>query len=161
MSQVLSFTPKATKQTRWPVLILCCKLLQRVVPQCQFQICYCLFIPSPFWTTIVRQAFVNRLCVLAGHWNQTLWFPVMHQSLRSNRNRSNHHSWPRVSSLCCVICNGLTLKPRLAGTMTTIMFTRAVWHLYTAVDLSVAYALVVADCVLSAMIWGQMPALSL
>lgn len=24
MSQVLSYTPKAIKQTRWPVLILCC-----------------------------------------------------------------------------------------------------------------------------------------
>lgn len=33
--------------------------------------------------------------------------------------------------------------------------------LYTALDLSIAYALVVADCVLSVVIWGQMPALSL
>lgn len=33
--------------------------------------------------------------------------------------------------------------------------------LYTAVDLSAAYALAVVDCVLSVMIWGQMPALSL
>lgn len=32
--------------------------------------------------------------------------------------------------------------------------------LHTAVDLSIAYALVVADCVLSVTIWGQMPALS-
>lgn len=32
---------------------------------------------------------------------------------------------------------------------------------YTAVDMSIAYALAVADFVLSVMIWGQMPALSL
>lgn len=126
MSQVLSFTLKATKLTRWPVLIVCCKLLQRIVAQCQIKICYC---PSPFCTSIVIQAFVNHLCVLAGHWNQTLWFRVIHQSLISNRNRSNHHSSLCVSSLCSVICNDLTLKPCLVGTMTTIKFTRAVQHL--------------------------------
>lgn len=42
---------------------LCCKLLQRTAARCQFKICYCLFIPSPFCTSSVRQAFVNHLCV--------------------------------------------------------------------------------------------------
>lgn len=144
MSQVLSFTPKATKLTRWPVLSLCCKLLQRTDVQCQFKTCYCLFIHSPFCTSRVRQAFVNHMCVLAGHWNQTLWFPVTHRSLWSIRNRLNHDSWLR---LCSVICNGLTLKPCLAGTMTTIKSNQGIcvaFALYTAVDLSVAYAPVVA-----------------
>lgn len=54
------------------------------------------------------------------------------------------------SSLCSVICNGLTLKPCLAGMMATIKFNQssAAFALYTAVDLSVAYALAVVDCVL-------------
>lgn len=145
MSQVLSCTSKATKLTRWPVLSLCCKLLQTTVAQCQFQTCYCLFIPSPFCASIVRQAFVNHMCVLAG--NQTLWFPVTHQSLRRNRNRSNHHLWLRGCCLCSVICRGLTLKPCLAATATTIKFNQGscvAFALYTAVDLSVAYAPVAA-----------------
>lgn len=37
----------------------------------------------------------------------------------------------------------------------------AAFAFYTAEDLSVAYALVVADCVLLGIVWGQMPALSL
>ena len=68
-----------------------------------------------------------------------------------------------AASLCSVICDGLTPKLCLAGTMTTVTFNQSsvAFALYTVADLPVAYALTVADCVLSVMIWGQMPALSL
>lgn len=43
---------------------LCSKLLQKTVAQCQFQICYCLFIASLLWTSKIKQAFVNHSGVL-------------------------------------------------------------------------------------------------
>lgn len=64
-----------------------------------------------------------------------------------HRNRWNHHSWLRGCCLCSVICRGLTLKPCLASTVTTIKFnqgTCVAFALYTAVDLSIAYAPVAA-----------------
>lgn len=48
----------------------------------------------------------------------------------------------------------------LTITTVKVSWSSVAFTLYTVVDLFVAYALV-ADCVLSVQIWGQMPALSL
>lgn len=158
MSQVLSFTPKTKKLIEWPVLILCCKLLQKTVAQCHFKISYCLLVPFLFCTSY-NQTGICETFVLAGHRNPTLRFPLRHQHLsETGLIIRRKRDW----SLCSLIYNGLTPKALLSRNDDDhFRFTRTAFALYTAVGRSVAYDLVVADCVLCVMIWGQMPALSL
>lgn len=113
MSQVLSFTPKATKQTRWPALSLCCKLLPRTVAQRQIKICYCLFIPVPFCKSLVRQALVKHFCVC---WLGTEIKPFGSQGRTglSEATGTGRIITRGCVSLCSVICNGLALGALLS-----------------------------------------------
>lgn len=78
--------------------------------------------------------------------------PFGSQSLQSS---GSYHHWSlRVSWLCSVICNGLPLQPCWADKMTTITFSRAVWHLLCAQPWIVrCIMLVVVDFVLSGTCW--------
>lgn len=115
MSHVLSFTPKPTELTDWPVLICCCKLLQKLHNASSKSVIACSF---PFSFVPYKQTGIWEIFVLAGNRNPTLWFPLRHQHLSVTGLIIRRK---RDCSLCSLIYNGLTQKPCLAGTMRTIL----------------------------------------
>lgn len=167
MSQGLSYTPKATKQTRWPAFLIfvlqtatedCCNMpVQNVLlPVCSlslFRLCS---------QTGICESFVR------GRGTEIRPFG---SHLGSSISKATEKGLIRVYVAACplslsALSSTAVLFPSLAQQVQLgrpFRFRRAVsfFTSHTALDPSFAYAHVEAAFVLSVFAWGQMPVLSL